>query len=211
MTPKPATLGPVVVLVNLKGGTGKTTLATHIAEELKAHLVDLDPQGDAADWAVRSGLVPASKAHGWEDALELVEKARAQGPVVVDCPPGEGPALRAALSVATVAVVPAKGSMQDLRAVGRMMELVDEARTHGNPTLKVGLVLNEARAATSMAEVAENALEGVKGAHFLGHVGLRQAFVEAFAAGEAVHAGPARKETKALLENLHRLLRRSKP
>jgi len=201
---------PVVVLVNLKGGTGKTTLAVHIAEDLKASLVDLDPQGDAADWATRSGLVTASKAHGWEEALSLVESARSQGAVVVDCPPREGPELRAALSVATVAVIPTKGSMQDLRAVGRMMELVGEARAHGNPGLKVGLVLNEARSITAMAGAAEEALKHVKGASYLGHLGLRQAFVEAFAAGAAVHSGPARKEMKALLEHLHSLIRRSK-
>ena len=208
---KSKTHAPVIVLVNLKGGTGKTTLAVHVAEDLKASLVDLDPQGDADDWATRSGRVTASRAHGWEDALALIESARSQGAVVVDCPPGEGSALRAALSVATVAVIPAKGSMQDLRAVGRMMALVGEARTHGNPSLRVGLVLNEARSITTMAGAAEEALKHVKGASFLGHLGLRQSFVEAFAAGEAVHSGPARKEMKALLENLHTLTRRSKP
>lgn len=209
MSAKTQAPGPVVVLVNLKGGTGKTTLSVHIAQDLKAHLVDLDPQGDAADWASRSGLVTASQAHGWEEALEIVEDARTRGPVVVDCPPGEGPALRAALSVASVAVIPAKGSMQDLRAVGRMMELVDEAREHGNPTLKAALVLNEARAVTSMAGAAEEALAHVKGAVYIGHLALRQAFVEAFAAGEVVHSGPARKEMKTLLGNLHRLTRRA--
>jgi len=207
MTPKPSSPGPVVVLVNLKGGTGKTTLSTHIAEDLKAHLVDLDPQGDAFDWATRSGLVTAAQAHGWEDALDLVEESRQKGPVVVDCPPGEGPALRAALSIASVAVIPAKGSMQDLRAVGRMMGLAAEARAQGNSSLKVGLVLNEARSITSMGEVAEDALEKVKGAHYLGHVGLRTALVEAFANGTTVHSGPARKDMKAVFENLHRLIR----
>ena len=211
MNPKPSSPGAVVVLVNLKGGTGKTTLATHGAEDLKAHLVDLDPQGDANDWAARSGIVTASQAHGWEDALELVEEARRKGPVVVDCPPGEGPALRAALSVATVAVIPAKGSMQDLRAVGRMMALAAEAKHQGNPSLKVGLVLNEARSITSMGEVAEDALQKVPGAHYLGHVGLRAALVEAFANGATVHSGPARKDMKAIFENLHRLIRSNKP
>jgi chromosome partitioning protein len=208
---KPPTPYPVIVLVNLKGGTGKTILATHVAEELRAHLVDLDPQGDAFDWATRSGFISASQPDGWEEALELVAAARVQNPVVIDCPPGLGSAIRAALSVATVAVVPAKAAMQDLRAVGRVMELVEEARVNGNPTLKVGLVLNEARTVTSMAKVAENALEKVPGAHYLGHIGLRHAFVEAYAAGRAVHSGPARKETKELIWNLDRLIRRRKP
>jgi cellulose biosynthesis protein BcsQ len=199
----------VIVLVNLKGGTGKTILATNVAEELGAYLVDLDPQGDAFDWANRSGVISASKPDGWEEALALVEAAQVDGPVVIDCPPGEGPSIRAALSVATVAVVPAKAAMQDLRAVGRVMELVDEARANGNPTIKVGLVLNEARSVTSMAEEAENALKKVRGAHYLGHIGLRQAFVDAYAAGKAVHSGPARKETKTMLSNLDRLIRRA--
>ena len=208
---KPPTLGPVVVLVSLKGGTGKTTLATHMAEVLQAHLVDTDPQGDSFDWAKRSGTVTASQPHDWKEALDVVNTARAHGPVVIDCPPGEGPAIRAALSVATVAVVPAKSAMQDLRAVGRVMELVDEARMNGNPSLRVGLVLNEARSVTSMAEEAENAMKKVQGAHYLGHIGLRQAFVEAFASGKVAHAGPARRETETLMGNLHRLIRRRKP
>jgi len=208
---RPPTLHPVIVVLNLKGGTGKTILATHIAEDLRAHLVDLDPQGDAYDWANRSGFITGSQASDWKEALEMVVAARTQGPVVVDCPPGERSSIRAALSVATVAVVPAKGAMQDLRAVGRMMELVDEARANVNPSLKVGLVLNEARFVTSMAGEAEYALGKVRGAHYLGHIGLRQAFVDAYAAGRAVHSGPARKETKELLYNLDRLIRRSKP
>lgn len=205
---KPASPGPVVVFVNLKGGTGKTTLSTHAAAFLEAFLVDLDPQGDASDWAARSELVEFARADGWEDALKLVDRGRRKGAVVVDCPPGEGPALRAALSVASVAVIPAKGSMQDLRAVGRMMELVDEARQHGNPTLRAALVLNEARSVTSMAGVAEEALGKVKGAAFLGHVGLRQAFVEAFAAGRIVSSGPALDDLMGILEALARVIRK---
>jgi cellulose biosynthesis protein BcsQ len=200
--------GPVVVFVNLKGGTGKTTLSVHAAAFLEARLVDLDPQGDAADWASRSRLVDFVQAHGWEDALRHVQEGRILGSVVVDCPPGEGPALRAALSVASVAVIPAKGSMQDLRAVGRMMELVDEARAHGNPTLKAALVLNEARSSTSMAGVAEGALTKVKGATFLGHIGLRQAFVEAFASGSVVASGAAMEDMKAVFSALSRLMKK---
>ena len=208
---RPPTPYPVIVLVNLKGGTGKTTLATTIAEDLQAHLVDLDPQGDAHDWATRSEIVTATKPNTWKDALAVVETARSRGPVVVDCPPGDVPAIRAALAVASVAVIPAKGAMQDIRAVSRMVDLVKEVRTQINPTLRVGLVLNEARFNTNMAEQAENAMEKITGTHYLGHIGLRQSFVDAYISGRAVHSGLARKETKAMLENLYRLIRRNKP
>mgnify|MGYP002374079782 FL=1 len=44
-----------VAILNQKGGSGKTTLATNIAHALKLSgesvlLVDADPQGSARDW-----------------------------------------------------------------------------------------------------------------------------------------------------------------
>jgi len=45
----------IISLMNEKGGTGKTTLATNLATALhregkKVILVDADPQGSARDW-----------------------------------------------------------------------------------------------------------------------------------------------------------------
>jgi cellulose biosynthesis protein BcsQ len=180
-----------IVVVNLKGGTGKTTTATAAACHFGAFLVDLDPQGDSADWAKRSGLVKTVHAKDWKEALQLVEKE--PGPVVMDCPPGEGPALRAALSVADVAIVPTKSSAQDLRAVGRMLHLAEEARAV-NPGLVVGLVLNEAKLNTTAAQETERDLRSLKGARFLGTIGSRQVIPDAFTNGTAIPSGPARYE-----------------
>src|SRR4051794_31034640 len=46
----------VIAVLNQKGGSGKTTIATHIARALQQEgasvlLVDSDPQGSARDWA----------------------------------------------------------------------------------------------------------------------------------------------------------------
>ena|SRR5437660_433783 len=46
----------VIAVLNQKGGSGKTTIATHLARalQLDGHdvlLVDSDPQGSARDWA----------------------------------------------------------------------------------------------------------------------------------------------------------------
>lgn len=192
-----------VVVVNLKGGTGKTTTATSAAHHFGAFLVDLDPQGDSADWAKRSGLVKAVHAKDWKEALELVE--REPGPVVMDCPPGEGPALRAALSVADVAIVPTKSSAQDLRAVGRMLHLAEEARAV-NPGLVVGLVLNEAKLNTTAAQDTERDLKGLKGAHFLGTIGSRQVIPDAFTNGTAIPSGAARHEFMSVFSALEEII-----
>ena len=46
----------VIAVLNQKGGSGKTTIATHLARALQLAgadvlLVDSDPQGSARDWA----------------------------------------------------------------------------------------------------------------------------------------------------------------
>ena len=195
---------PVIVVANLKGGVGKSTVAVHLAYYLEALLVDLDPQGDASDWAERSGWIQAHKVGGWAEASRAL--AKAEGPVVLDCPPGESPHLHHALQAADVVIVPTKAGRQDLRAVGRMLELVKEAR-HGHRSLRAGVVFNEVKSQTSLAAEVEEALKHLKDATFLGHLGSRQAFVEAFAAGKAVTSGPAYEELHAVLRRIRRLVK----
>ena len=203
MSAKPPS-APVIAVANLKGGVGKTTLAVHLAFYLEALLVDLDPQGDATDWAGRSGWVQAHPAPSWGEARRTL--AKDHGPLVLDCPPGEGAHLVDVLAAADLVVIPTKSGRQDLRAVGRMLELVKEARS-GHRGLRAGLVFNEVKSQTNLAGEVEDALKHLKDATYLGHLGSRQAFVEAFAAGRAVTSGPAYEELYAVLRRVRRLVK----
>ena len=51
----------VLSIVSQKGGTGKTTLATHLSVEAERNgqttaLIDLDPQASAAKWGIISWI-----------------------------------------------------------------------------------------------------------------------------------------------------------
>lgn len=203
MSAKPPS-APVIAVANLKGGVGKTTLAVHLAFYLEALLVDLDPQGDATDWAARSGWVQAHPAPSWGEARRTL--AKDHGPLVLDCPPGEGAHLVDVLAAADLVVIPTKSGRQDLRAVGRMLEMVKEARSN-HRGLRAGLVFNEVKSQTNLAGEVEDALKHLKDAAYLGHLGSRQAFVEAFAAGRAVTSGPAYDELYAVLRRVRRLVK----
>lgn len=193
----------VVAVSNLKGGTGKTVLSVHLAYILGATLLDLDPQGDAADWAKRSGLVPAIHIHGTKDLQAHLETV--VGPIVLDTPPGEGENLRAALVLSDVLVIPVKPGSSDLRALGRMETLIKEARAL-NRRLKVGVVLNEAKTSSTLTHEVEKALGALKGVTYLGHLGDRVAFPEALAQGEVVGGSSAADEVMQIAENLTALI-----
>ena len=201
---RPKSPSPVVAISNLKGGSGKTVLAVHLAYILQATILDLDPQGDAYDWATRSGLVPAHHVHGQEEVFHLLETTK--GPIVLDTPPGEGENLRTALAMADVVVIPVKPGSSDLRALGRMENLIKVARTI-NSRIKVAMVLNEAKAVSNLSKEVEEALKALKGITYLGHLGDRVAFPEAIRAGEVVKGSSAADEIIDLAQNLAALIK----
>ncbi len=57
----------VIAILSEKGGAGKTTLSVHLAVAAQragfdTAIIDLDPQGSAADWGDRRGQAPEAVA-----------------------------------------------------------------------------------------------------------------------------------------------------
>lgn len=133
-------MGQVIACGNLKGGTGKSTIAVNVACALagRGHTVivlDVDPQGTSRRWAGR-GLLPV-----WAEAAPPVGlHGRARWParamelagtfdlVMLDLPPLVGPALAGASMIADLVLVPITPSGVDVQPTAEALRILRTAR-----------------------------------------------------------------------------------
>jgi len=138
---------PIVSLVNLKGGVGKSTtavhLATYLARDARTLLIDTDRQGSAAAWAVwRQEVAPdqpaATVVRLYDREVVAQGKALAAGYewTVIDTRGSDSPSTRAALVLSDLALVPLRDSEYDAAAIDDLLQVLEEARMI-NPGLKV--------------------------------------------------------------------------
>ncbi len=126
----------VIALINQKGGSGKTTLAIHLATAFvtggyNTLLLDLDPQASAAEWkdARRDEMpkVMAVPATRLQKVLEEAEAVRTDILIIDTAPHSEGSALSAARA-ADLILVPCQPSIMDLRAMRKTAELLHHVK-----------------------------------------------------------------------------------
>jgi chromosome partitioning protein len=186
-------MGRIITFAQQKGGSGKTTIAAHLAVALlragnSVAILDVDPQGSLGEWFERreasmgeagTGLVFRT-ASGWGARREARSLARDHDFVVVDTPPKSDSESRPAIEAADLVCVPVQPTPVDLWATAPTLEQV---RNEGRRSL---IVVNRAvgRAALT-AEI-------VKAIRELGHpaaavsIGSRVAFAASMGEGRTV-------------------------
>ena len=161
-TPAPKTITPKsIAIVSQKGGSGKTTLALHLATravEAKhpACVIDTDPQATAAAWGDwRGDFLPTVVTAPPARLARTVENAGKQGLAltVIDTPPHAEAAMREAIKIADLVLMPTRPRAFDLHALEAIAEMVQFAGT------KAFVVLNAvpAGATKQVAEATEAA------------------------------------------------------
>jgi chromosome partitioning protein len=146
----------ILAIANVKGGCGKTTVATNFAVARfmagrDVLLIDADDQGSSADFTAlrteRVGLVgyTVMRLRGREVRTEVEKIAPKFEEVIIDVGGRDNEGLRAALTVADAVLIPLQPSSFDVWALDRMIDLAREAKTI-NPALRALAVLNAADA-----------------------------------------------------------------
>ena len=188
----------IVALANTKGGVGKTTLAVNLAVALslagrKVLLVDGDEQGTAAAFTdIRTEENPggpgyaAVRLRGRAVHTQVKQLAGDYDDIVIDVGGRDTAALRAALTISDVALIPLQPRSFDLWALDQMAELVEEARGF-NPDLRALAVLNAADPQGNDNEETAGAVKDVEGIDFLpAFIVRRKAFANAASNGQSV-------------------------
>jgi len=190
----------ILTVGNTKGGVGKTTLAVQIAiaralAGRDVWLIDGDRQGTAsAAIAARAegGRAPGIACAQYVDGPTLRTQVQQQRgkwqDVIIDVGGRDSTALRAALILSDVLLVPFAPRSYDVWALDDMAALVDEARSLRDG-LRALAVMNQADAGENSADNAE-AAAAVAEVHQFAYLNTpirrRKAFSNAGGAGLAV-------------------------
>ncbi len=214
-------MAKIIGLIQVKGGAGRSTLATNIAGELSKRgptvLIDSDmPQGTSASWySIRrttdqAGDLITDTARDHQDLIGKTERyAKTAQYIVLDGPPRIAEMTRAILMLSDVCLLPVAASVAEIWATSDVLAIIEQAR-QVRP-VDVRLVWTRHRAHTTLArELGDQVKAELPLPRLKTQLGLRVAYVEALGAGLTVAetADPAaREELHQLMAEIGRILR----
>jgi chromosome partitioning protein len=177
-----------VVFLSQKGGSGKTTLAVHIAvaaEESgeKVALLDTDMQASAGAWGdVRAEATPPIARASPSETPRVIEAAQNDGItlLVIDTAPHAAPGAAIVVSSADFILIPCRPTAFDLSAVAASVDIVKAVGK------LAAFVLNACPARAPEVIEAQEALAMYDLPIAPVTIGDRRAFSRAVASGNAV-------------------------
>lgn len=195
----------IITVGNTKGGVGKTTLAVNIAiaralAGKDVWLVDGDRQGTTqtaisirAEGGHQPGLACSTYPDGQTLRAQVQQQGRKYDDIIIDAGGRDSTALRAALILSDVLVVPFQPRSYDVWALHDIAALVDEARSVRDG-LRAVAVLNAADPGSSLdnTEAAEAVADVPQFEYLPTPIRRRKVFASAGGAGLSVfEAKPA--------------------
>lgn len=216
-------------VIQVKGGAGRSTVATNLAGELSKHgktvLIDCDmPQGTAASWfAVRQQSddkqlqlfnenLTADTASTHRELVAKVEQYKDADFIVLDGPPRIAELTRAILVLSDLCLVPVGASAAEIWATSDLLDLIGQANKV--TTVKARMIWTRYRPHTRLAQDLSELAEKELGLSALStSLGMRVAYPQALGDGLTVAELPdasAKAEARALAAEVQQLLKAKK-
>jgi chromosome partitioning protein len=201
----------VISVLNQKGGSGKTTIATHLARGLQlcgndVLLIDSDPQGSARDWASIREEQPLPVAGLDRPTIDRdLKKIAKVDFVVIDGAPQAKDLAVSAIKASNFILIPVTPSPYDLWATKNLVDLVCQ-RIELIGGLKAAFVISRMVKNTKLGAGIENALAEYGLPIFRSRIHHRTVYPTSAGQGSTVldveSKGEAAKEVRELVKEV---------
>ena len=186
-------LSKVITIAQQKGGTGKTTLAVHLAlafikyHNHKVAIIDTDPQGSLGKWfMIRSennslnNNLTFKTASLWGAQYESKILKQDHDIVIIDTPPKIESDARPAIEAADLVLIPVAPSPVDFWATEAIIEIAKKAKR------KVLIQINRANHRSKLISKTHEYIKSINVKSTDTLIGHRQIFVASMGEGKTV-------------------------
>ena len=207
----------IIVVGGIKGGSGKTTIATNLtvmrSATHKVLLIDADEQRSASDWADQREALGIKT--NWSTIQLSGKSIHAQikrlhpdyDDIIIDVGGRDTTSQRAALSIADIFLIPFKPRSLDVWTIGPVNTMISEIRAV-NPNLQCYAVINQADAQGEDNKSSMEVIQECKDIEMLNSIiGQRKAFCNAASEGLGISEMKiVDKKAKAEMDFLYKSL-----
>ena len=184
-----------IMVLNPKGGCGKSTIATSLAsfyatQGKKVALADYDPQGSSLDWLESrpSNRAPITAINGYKSGFKHLP--RDTDVVIIDAPArSHGKELTNLLHHADTILVPVLPSTIDIKATKRFIAELKATPTMKSKKVKVAVLANRVRENTLIFDELDEFLSDLK-VPYVATLHEAQNYVRAYSRGLGIHELP---------------------
>ena len=198
-------LSKVITISQQKGGTGKTTLAVHLAlafikyHNLKVAIIDTDPQGSLGKWfmireekKLSNDNLTFKTASLWGAQYESKTLKKNNDIVIIDTPPKIESDARPSIESADLVLIPMAASHVDFWATGAIVEIAKKANK------KILIQINRSNQRSKLISKTNDFIKSLNLSATKTIIGNRQIFAASM--GEGKTAVEKQKKSSAIDE-----------
>ena len=202
-------LSKVITISQQKGGTGKTTLAVHLAlafikfHNLKVAIIDTDPQGSLGKWfvirsekKVSNNNLTFKTASLWGAQYESKTLKKDNDIVIIDTPPKIESDARPSIEASDLVIIPMTPSHVDFWATEAIIEIAKKAKK------KILIQINRANRRSKLISKTNEYINSINVSATKTIIGHRQIYASSMGEGktavEKQKKGNAVEEIKEL-------------
>ena len=198
-------LSKVITIAQQKGGTGKTTLAVHLAlafikyHNFKVAIIDTDPQGSLGKWfmireekKLSNDNLTFKTASLWGAQYESKALKKEHDIVIIDTPPKIESDARPSIESADLVLIPMAASHVDFWATGAIVEIAKKANK------KILIQINRANQRSKLISKTNDFIKSLNLSATKTIIGNRQIFASSM--GEGKTAVEKQKKSNAVEE-----------